>query len=518
MLPSELLLTTTRKGRIYPVFAPLDEEHKQLAAELIALYRSSIGKRRSDIEAILNELEHDLNFKLVRGLRRLLERRCVFKSRYVIEPVVARRAVFEAASKLRIKNDAERMWVIRAVAERLGVSIDELEASLWADRESEQILSDFAGLEPEELLRLYNLSLAQTLLFKASSMILRLRGSYSNYKMLFRAIKYLGLMYTPEGDGAIRIEGTLALLKLSERYGTALSKLLPPILSCGDWELDAEIMIRGHIPRVYRFVLDSRRCRHILPQSNGMEQLTFDSKIEELFYKEFLALPVARKWELIREPDAIFTAKGVFIPDFKFVHRELPLEIYFEIVGFWTEDYLRKKMAKLHALPFDIIVAIDRNLACSTLRDDVVHGTVIEYSRKVPVIAVVRYLEKIERAEIERQVKRMKEVPLKFDTGVEIVRIGDIAERYGVSKEVIRAVCESHKEIIEDYIVFKDVLVKRDLLERLRERMRTISSYVDARELIEAMGLPADDVLSELGFKVVWKGLDIEAATITDAS
>ncbi len=419
--------------------------------------------------------------------------------------MVARRAVFEAACDKRITNDDERMQVIRTVAERLNVSTDELEESLWADRESEQILAEFASLKPEELLRLYNLALAQTLLFRASSMTLRFNG---NYKWLFRAIKYLGLMYTPEGEGAIRIEGALSLLKLSERYGTALSKLLPHILNCSAWKMDAEIVIRRGKPGVYHFVLDSRRCRHILPQWEEKEQLTFDSKIEELFYNEFSALPAARNWELIREPDAIFTEKGVFIPDFKFIHRELPLEFYFEIVGFWTEEYLRRKIAKLRALPFEIIVAIDRNLACSSIHE--VHDTVIEYSRKVPVGAVLRYLEEKEREEIERQVKRMKEVPLKLDSG--IVRIGDIASQYGVSKAAIRAVCAG----LEDYVVFKEVLVKRELLKELKARVRAISSYVEARRFIEAMGLPPDEVLAKLGFKVVWKGLDIEAATVTE--
>ncbi len=508
MLPSELLITTTKRGRIYPVFAPLDEEHKQLAEELITLYSSFTGKRKSDIDAILGELEQGSNFKLIQGLRKLLERRCVFKSEFVIEPVVARRAVFEAACNKRIRNEDERMRVIRTVAERLNVTAAELEESLWADRESEQILAEFTSLEPEELLRLYNLALAQTLLFKASSMTLHLNG---NYKRLFRAIKYLGLMYTPEGAGAIRIEGAISLLKLGERYGTALSKLLPQILDCNAWVMDAEIVIRRGTPRVYHFVLDSRRCRHILPQCGEKEELTFDSRIEELFYNEFTALPAAGNWELIREPDAVFTEKGVFIPDFKFIHRELPLEIYFEIVGFWTEEYLSRKIAKLRALPFDIIVAIDRDLACSALHDNM-PDTVIEYSRKVPVGAVLRYLEDREREEIERQVKHLNKLPLKLDTGTEIVRIGDIASQYGVSKEAIREVCAAHK----DYVVFKEVLVKRELLNGLKERMRAISSYVEARKLIEAMGLPPDDVLAKLGFKVVWRGLDIEAATVTE--
>ncbi len=35
MLPSELLITKTKKDRIHPVFVPLDAEHLELADELI---------------------------------------------------------------------------------------------------------------------------------------------------------------------------------------------------------------------------------------------------------------------------------------------------------------------------------------------------------------------------------------------------------------------------------------------------------------------------------------------------
>jgi len=505
MLPGELLITRTKKGRIYPVFAEIDEEQLELAEEFIEVYSNFVDKKKSEIDEIVAEFEQGLNFKLVRGLRTLLERRCSFKSKFAVEPVVARRAVFEAASSKKITSGKEREEVIETVANKLNISVDDLEHSLWADMESEVVLDDFAPLKPEELLKLYNLSLAQTLLFKSTGMSISFKG---NYKEIFRAIKYLGLMYSPEGN-KVRIEGASSLLKLSERYGTSLAKLLPTIVNSEEWEIDAEIVIRRDTPKIYHFVMDSG-SKNLLMSKEKESKTTFDSGIEERFYNEFLASPASKGWELIREPDAVFTGKTVFIPDFKFKHKEMDVETYFEIVGFWTEDYIKRKLSKLRAMPFNMLVAIDKNLACfnSANFELGLNQPVILYTRKVPVGEVVRYLMKIEREAIEEQVESFKGMQIKLEG--DIVSIKDIAMRYNVGKEAVRACLNN-----PGYVVFKEIVVKKELLREIRDKLSSIQLYVEARRIIEDNGLSnPGEVLAELGFKVKWKGLDIGAASI----
>ena len=509
MLPGELLITRTKKDRIYPVFAEIDEQHLELAGEFIEVYRNFVGKKKSEIDEIVAEFEQGLNFKLVRGLRTLLERRCIFKSRFAVEPVVARRAVFEAASSKKIINGAERAEVIENVAKKLNISVVELKQSLWADQESEVLLDDFELLNPDELLKLYNLSLAQTLLFKSTGMSIAFKG---NYKEIFRAIKYLGLMYISEGGNKVRVEGASSLLKLSEKYGTSLAKLLPVIVNSDEWEIDAEIVIRRDTPRIYHFVMDSKPHKNLLMSKEKEAKTTFDSSIEERFYHEFLALSAAKSWELIREPDAVFTGKGVFIPDFKFKHKEMEIETYFEIVGFWTEEYIKRKLSKLRALPFNILVAIDRNLACfnSAHFELGLHQPVALFSRKVPVGEVVRYLARTERAEIEREVESVKGMRIEIEG--DIVSIKDIAMRYNVGKEAVRACLND-----PGYVVFKEVVVKKELLNEVKDKLvsMNIKLYVEARRIIEDIGLSnPDEVLAELGFTVKWKGLDMGATSI----
>ncbi len=507
MLPSELLITRIKKDRIYPSFVQLDDtEHLELAEELIDVYKNLTGKKKSEIDELLEELEQGLNFKRVRGLRTLLERRCNFTSKFVIEPVSARRAVFEAANSRRVTNRKERAEIIETVVDKLNVSVDDLEQSLWADHESEVILGDFEPLSPEELLKWYNLALAQTLLFKSTGMTIAVKG---NAKEIFRAIKYFGLMYLQEAGNKVRIEGASSLLKLSEKYGTTLAKLLPIIVKSDEWQIDAEIVIRRDMPRIYHFVMDSR-SKNLLMSKEQEVQTTFDSSLEKKFYNDFVALPTAQSWELIREPDVIFTSKGVFIPDFKFRHKELQIETYFEIVGFWTEEYISRKLAKLRALPFTILVAIDRNLACFNAAQFELDLDLpmILFTKKVPIGDVIRYLAAIEREAITKQVDLLKETQIALEG--DIIPIKDIARRYSATKEAVRA-CLKHP----DYVVFKEVIVSKELLGEVKERLLSIQKYGEARKIIEQTELTnADEVLAHLGFTVQWKGLDVGAATI----
>jgi hypothetical protein len=509
MLPSELLMTRIKKDRIYPDFLPLDHEHLELAEELIEVYNDFTGRKKSEIEEIIAEFEEGLNFKRIRGLRTLLERRCTFTSNYIIDPILARRAVFEAASSRSITTHTERSKVIETVAHNLDVSAEDLEQSLWADLESEILLADFEPVTPEALLKWYNLALAQTLLFKSSGITITVT---SRAPEIFRAIKYFGLMYLQEEGNKVRIEGASSLLKLSERYGTALAKLLPAIIRSESWTLDAEIVIRReNMPRIYHFIMDSRD-KDLLAGEEPMREAApdFDSSVEQKFYNEFVSLPVAKNWDLIREPDVLFTRSGIFIPDFKFQHKELELETYFEIVGFWTEEYLKKKLRKLRALPITVLVAIDQNLACFNA-EPVGFGLdqpLILYRKKVPIGEVVRYLANIEREAVRKQVERLKDTEIVLNGG--IIPVKEIAHKYGLSREAVRASLKN-----PDYVVFREVVVKKELLSKIKEKLTAVEKYVEAREIIEEAGLAnADEVLAHLGYKVKWKGLDVNEATI----
>ena len=93
MLPPNLLRARISKGRIRPLYVALDTGSLALAERITGTYRDGVGKRKGELLENLKEAENDgHDFKLVRGLSTLLERRCTFKAESDFnpkEPVIA---------------------------------------------------------------------------------------------------------------------------------------------------------------------------------------------------------------------------------------------------------------------------------------------------------------------------------------------------------------------------------------------------------------------------------------------
>ena len=82
----------------------------------------------------------------------------------------------------------------------------------------------------------------------------------------------------------------------------------------------------------------------------------------------------------------------VLIPDFKFIHSDGGT-VLMEIVGFWTPEYLKKKLEKLYRVNRkDLIVAVNENLNCSKRDFD---GPVIFYKTRIKVNEVLKVLSEI---------------------------------------------------------------------------------------------------------------------------
>ena len=179
MLPSNLLIVRSRKGKIWPIFVPIDEEHLKLAFDLIKVYETHVGKRKGELTQRLQAFEEiGFDYRLVRGLCTLLDRSATFTPRNHVDPRLARREVFKEANRYPVVTSHEmRQQVIASVAHRLEVSLVALEESLWSDWEEELVLEHIAGPSPQGLLQQYNLSITQTLLFKAVSLLRTKRSS-----------------------------------------------------------------------------------------------------------------------------------------------------------------------------------------------------------------------------------------------------------------------------------------------------------------------------------------------------
>lgn len=477
MLQADLLKVKKSKGRIMAVYL----KDTRIADEVVRIFKSNREKKYMKVLEECEELESIYDYRVVRGLRTLLERKCDFKS--VSEKGKdIRRFLFE---KGFVTSEEERKRVLQE-AENIFkyAGIEEL---IFCDLKEEQILYHVPDIAQEELVKEYNLSLTQTLLFDANEMRFTASG---NYQEIFRMIKYLGLMYEirDEDGKEVKITGPASLFKKTRKYGTSFAKVLPAILKASEWKIKANIIDKQKQNRVYDFELSSKE-RELFPHRD--EEIThFDSEVEENFYKDFLSFNTG--WRIEREPSIVKAGSYVIIPDFGFYKGEK--KCYMEVVGFWTPEYLKNKIQKLRMAKERIVVAVNKNLDCE--KSDF-EGEVFFYSGRIPVMPIAKMLKGIEEEVIEREINSIRDLKLQGD----IISIEGLAQKLGVHRETIARID------IPGYAILKDEIVSLDLLERVKERIGEEKGYDDAIKIIEEASL-GTLALDAMGYRVEWRGLE----------
>ncbi len=475
MLPKECLVVQKRKGTIMPRYLT----ETSIAQDLIDLFAQSKGDKYKRIAERREEMEEH-NFKVVRGLSLLLERRCLFTNDATLPSKAVREFLFERGF---VRSQQEREALLKEAALQFHATPPDVEQAMFSDLRDEQVLSEFTVMNAGELIRQYNLSLTQTLLFDALGLHVKVVG---NYQHLFRQIKYLGLMY--EIDEGIRITGPGSLFKKNRKYGTSLAKLVPEIIKAQQWEIHAIIeTVTGVDPRVCQFDLESTRKVPFPVVSEPSSH--FDSEVEQQFYYDFAALNLG--WGIVREPDVVKAGTSVIIPDFGFYKNGM--KHYLEIVGFWTPEYLERKMAKLKEASVPITVAVNETLECKRREFP---SEVIVYRNKIPLMEIVRILQRIEEQQVARELTELGEIQITQD----VISIGEVAKMYHVNPQTI-------KELdIKGYQAVGEQLVSRGILETIKREIQPDEDYERVEEILRRYHV-SSLVLDALGYQVVWQGL-----------
>jgi len=452
---------------------------------------------------LIEELEgiEEINYRLIRGLAQILERRCEIDTDSVIDPIAARRMVFEA-SRGFITGEDERKKVLEKVAGKLAIEPDGLEQALWADHEGNLVIKEFQAMAPEDLLRQYNLSLAQTLLFRATGMEIQIED---NYQPVFRKIKQLGLICSVR-DGTISLEGPLSLFKLTEKYGSAFAKLLPVIMASAGWSVRAGISRKTFQgKRIYDFTLD-HTCGSILGTELGTAEIGFDSAIEKEFYQLGF-----KGWTVRREPTVLKAGQYAFIPDFSLERNGI--RIYVEIIGFWTPEYLKHKIQKLNDLQEreSMILLVDRNLACTG--SEFLADNLLFYDKKIPHLEIIKILRRYEEMQQVEEITKLHGMEISFGGDASVISLDEIAKRYDVGLEALKEVIKGRKN--PGYLLLGDQLVSRQVLDTIQGELVGVKRHVDALRIFERYGIKAhSQALGVLGYKAKWNGLDPENAEL----
>ena len=420
MLPIELLRVriSSKMNQIRPVFCDYENE-LSLPSKIIKMYEEMAEKKvsKANVDENVSKIEAKYaDYKLVRGLCHLLEQRCVYASyassniafsdnrnnNNTNNAIYLRRNIFEESSRNGYPvTENERKYILQKVSSKNNLTIDELELAMWNDLDKNKYLKNFDSLTSLQLVAWYNISIIQTVLLNCVKLEFSVYGGF-NWKKILRKIKQLGLMYFLYSEPNLKlasnnqtknqdmllgsnndkriictVDGPLSIVRLTDKYGMAMAKLIPLIIFTERWSIDATILRKSMngIKKTYNFQLSNRDkdlpifdashiTSHTHVQSERDSEIglsfnkyimdSFDSNVEKKFMDKFLTF--STDWQLAREPDPLILSDGkAFIPDFVF--EKHGVKVYLEIVGFWTKDYLKRKLEKIKDLTTNPVTA-----------------------------------------------------------------------------------------------------------------------------------------------------------------
>ena len=553
MLSSDLLRVKMSRGKVMPLFCTSDFGNGtdyELANKMIVFFTNAQKnrQRKGDLLQKIGLLESDHDYKLVRGLLALLERRSVFSqmgsSSTIATPSHVRQQLFEESSKRGFAlSDSQRQSVVQEIANRMHVSRDDVEIVMWADKDENLTLTQFDVIGPKDLILWYNLSLLQTLLFRCTRLEFYVKGGL-HWKQVLRNVKRYGLMYNLEhyseddcGNDSIKciLEGPLSLFKMTDRYGTAMAKLLPSIVGTPTWKISGSIAKNTDGgKKVYSFELSDEstsgfiRSRIESVPNDGRNILNddyvYDSSIEAAFAKRFYQHfdPDDKfGWKMYREPDPLIANGKAMIPDFLF--ERFGRKVYFEIVGFWTKDYLDRKAAKLKALfdsgddkkdtGVDLLVAVNSELACSQI-EAISKDKIFTFKKEVPIKPILEHLRKID-CEITAEKVADTEIILDEDS-LDLISIRHTAQKHAIPEDATLKIITARYP--DRYVEIGSYLISREKTSLVGNSLAGVSKFVDACSVMASNKIPDSchaDLLSRLGYDVVWGDLDPNNATIS---
>lgn len=668
MIPSDLLRYKIdyKNNKIHPILCSLSNNSTeyQIALRVIEVFDECYKNKnnKEKLGYMVRLLEHSQkDYKLVRGIYSILEKKCAFESTFEsgknansqsfdspkervgkLTPAGIRRMVFdESASNNIATTEHKRNEILKAVSDKLETSTETIVKLMWSDLEENTIISNYSSPDPLTLLVHYNVSLIQTLLFNCLRIEIKIDSPKNVgllWKKLLREVKRLGLMYWLEidrdkdnnpgnanGDDANNIictvEGALNVVKLTEKYGNAIAKLVPLIFKADNWSIKADILrVTGNGNRAtYSFQMSEQSHSDLLSSSKTLKTqgqqhhdhrqategettleknaklthtdkptfnggvpfgdkadygggggggdadnpVSYDSNIEKTFSQKFELFNTG--WSIEREPEPLITkSKTAFIPDFILTKHEN--KVLVEIIGFWTREYLERKIKKISQIienydnpNFYIILIINfENMAVyETNQGQQVNSfagiknksnvLIIPYKNdRISFKEIMPFLKDIERKYIDLNYgeksgkdKVLREIDwflIEFTKSSdamatwkdinESARTGqiknkgqnfDLKEIMESNVEFKRAVekklSSNNIAIVKDFI-FKETFIKEtsnELKDRKTKSLKDACEFLSTKKIPEKTHI---DLLIFMGFKINWNGLDYSESEI----
>ncbi len=337
------------------------------AKKLLAIYSAGVGRTRRELHrAVENTLAavDDCPRRRVAAFQKLLDERSRYAADASREAAKLRQRVFSEAAKYHpLVTHVEGLYcqleatVKQRIAEQLQMAWEQIDAQLFSDVIEFQRLEKFDPFDsPQSLLARYNVAQTQAALYSAEQLLV---WSHVDHKSILRYAKLARLMHSirrePDGSYCFRFDGPASVLRRSTRYGVAMARLLPGLLSCREWRASGKLVNR--FGKRYRLELSSEDGLH----SSAATIEDFDSDLEADFSAAWESAD-CQTWQLQRESEILHSGQSIFTPDFVLT-SDFGKRVLLEIVGYWTPEYLAYKTKQLEKFSqHRILLAIPEQL------------------------------------------------------------------------------------------------------------------------------------------------------------
>lgn len=364
MLTKDLIICRNDRGRLRPVFLPVDDEHVlALAAEMLTVFDAEKGPTREDIEELTAAMTAEWpNLRQARGVLKTATDLADFSQPADLDYASSRlEALRTAAALLRQNRHEDEESYRAAVAERLPGPARLENGGLYADLPANDRLRAYPAVSSRQLLERYNCGLVQGLLLQTERLVIETGASSpARLRRLMRYLKFFRLLARLEkhGDGlCLTVDGPASVLEQTKRYGLQLASFFPAVCGLESWRLQADVTWQG------------RKGRLELDDSSGLvghyhhlgayvpEEIT-------LFEQHFRRTAVG--WRFLAETSFLPGGRGgeLIFPDFSFADEQGRV-VHLELFHRWHRSQLASRLeqvAKTPSLP--LIIGIDR-AACS---------------------------------------------------------------------------------------------------------------------------------------------------------
>ncbi len=374
---------------------------------------------------------------------------------------------------------SRRMEILEEISKELNVDAGKILIILESSMEKNHVLRLINNTSPtiQEFIDEFNKHALETILYHSKQAIIYFKNLKGReLKKLVFWTKGSGLSYWVEKESettwSFLLEGPsefsrmtrfdgkkiLFILKRAIEHGLNIEKVLLK-LKISQETLNAELP-----PALLNLI-----------KKEDFEIPAMDSEVENKFMSAFKGN--LHGWEIEAEGEPLVKNNVVFIPDF--VLKRGSNKFYLEIVGFWTPEYLSKKINKLKIFfqeHDNILLLVDKK-----------HAHLFEntgwpcfyYSseRDIPYSEIYSYINKKTKRDLEKTIKTALKLIQNLSTSKNLIRFNEISSRLGIStslleKELVKL--DSRGTIKDlDLKIIKGVgLIKEDYLDMILQQVK----------------------------------------------